>query len=627
VCGIYAVFCREGGLHATAAAGPLASLRHRGPDCQGTWASPSGRAVLSHARLAVIDIAGGRQPIAIDEGALQIICSGEIYDHERLRSELEARGHRFATASDSEVALQLYAAHGEAGIERLRGEFAFVIWDERRGVLLAVRDRFGIKPLFYAWQGGRLHIASEVRALLAARIPAQWDAESLAHHLQVATLPDRTLFAGIRQVPPGCLIEAGPRGTSIRRWWDLDFPRADAVATGPYGEDAVASLRTALVESVALRLRADVPVAFHLSGGIDSSSVLALAHGRLPLTTFTVGFDDPEFDERAVAQNTARKLGAQHHEIIVTRTRFASGLERAIRSSEMVQENAHGIARYLQSQAISAHGYKVVLAGEGGDELFAGYPQHQRDLALTLSPQLREHALSGYRQLQSVGVARHLSTLIERLRHVPSWIIERYGSVTRPFLTVASDEFRTVLEDVDACAELLDDQDTAAQLERRSPFHQSLALFYRTRLPNYILAAERLDMAHAVEVRLPLLDHELFDVAKQTPLDGYGAPGATKLPLRMAMGALLPAAVGARPKQPFFAPPVVGDDSLLDYVRGLLQSEALEGCALIDRARATAFIDALAQKPPEARSGAEPVVQILASMAAMTAAYEMGTAV
>lgn len=621
MCGIVAAYAPHGGLGATELDGPLAALRHRGPDGHGTWCAPDGRAALGHTRLAVIDPATGHQPLAA--AGLHLVVSGEFYGYQRIRRELAEAGARLRTGVDSEIALHLYARHGVDALVRLRGEFALVLWDSRRGELLAARDRFGIKPLYYTWHRGRLLLASEIKALLAAGVAARWDQDCFADHLQLGVAQDRTLFAGIHQLPPGCHLLAGPHGLRIGRYWDLDYPQAGEPPGFSSIGECVDAVGHAVAEAVTVRTTADVAVGCHLSGGLDSSSVLALAGGSglngARRTAFTVRFDDPDHDEGPLAAHTAAFLGAEHHEISCRDADHANHLAAALRAGETVQENSHGVARYLQSAAIHAAGFKVVLAGEGGDELFAGYPQSLADLRLTVSEAARDRAGVGYAKLAAAGMPAHLGTLLAALGFIPNWVLQRYLDVTLPVGPLLRGEFATRLAGRDASAQLL--HAAGQQLDGRAFLHQSQYLFARSWLCNYILAAERLDMAHSVEVRLPLLDHRLFEVVRATPVPWYAHGGCAKYPLRAAMRSRLPAAVLDGPKRPFFAPPLVGSDRGLAALRSLAGGAALRDNPFFEPAQVRGLFDRLAATDPPRRRHSERLAQLVAGVCVLAEQY------
>src|SRR5512143_3348735 len=294
MCGIAAFFSRHRPVSPDALHRATAALHHRGPDNQHQWISPEQQVGLGHARLSIIDLRGGDQPLASEDEKLHLVVNGEFYDFERLRRTLEARGHHFRTHSDSEIALHLYEEVGVHCLPPLCGEFAFVLWDRDYQSLFAVRDRFGIKPLYYTWHHDTLYLASEVKALFAAGVPARWDAESFYQQATGPALPERTLFDGVFQVPPGYYLLATPHSGRLLRYWDFDYLRAEALAAAPHDAHFyIEQFRTVLDEAMRLRLRADVSVGCYLSGGVDSSAVLGLAarHASEPITAFTLTFD------------------------------------------------------------------------------------------------------------------------------------------------------------------------------------------------------------------------------------------------------------------------------------------------------------------------------------------------
>jgi asparagine synthase (glutamine-hydrolysing) len=612
MCGIVAAVSRDGGLDRARVAGAMAELRPRGPDGEGTWCSPGGHAVLGHTRLAVVGGANGEQPLVDHTGTTAIAVNGEFYGYRKLRRELTEGGYRSRTDSDSEILLHLYRRDGRRALEVLRGEFAFALWDERRRELFCARDRFGVKPLYYAEHAGLLYVASEIKALLACGVPARWDLAGYAAHLQIGLPAGATLFAGVRQLPPGCCLTAGERGLTVRRYWDLDYPTVEQLAALDRSPAAlrrhVTDVRAAVDDAVWTRMVADVPLAGHLSGGVDSSSVVASAAEQGSVSTFTVGFADPALDESVVAARTADRLGLPNHRVDVTSGDLSTGLAATVLAGEMPQENSHGVARYLHSARIREHGFKAALAGEGGDELFAGYPQFQRDLAISLSPDGRARAAAGYRKLVEFGAPVHLRSIGGRLGFLPHWVIQRHLDVTRPVRPLLRPEFAATLDRADAVTALL--ADAEPQLADRSPLHQSSYLFTKTWLVNYILAAERLDAAHAVEVRLPLFDHHLFRVASAAPLEWYASGGTTKYVLREANRDRLSHEVYAATKRGFFAPASVIDDATLNLFRELATQRSMRDNPVYDQAAVVRLTDDLARRDPAERAGSERLLQL-----------------
>ncbi|MYI66384.1 MAG: asparagine synthase (glutamine-hydrolyzing), partial [Gemmatimonadetes bacterium] len=378
MCGIAAILSRDGPVDPAALRRATRALRHRGPDAERTWVSPSGRIALGHT-LLVINDPEGHQPIASEDGRLHIIVNGQFYDFKRIRAELEAKGHRFRTRSDSEIALHLYEDHGAGCLERLRGQFAFVIWDEEAGTLFAARDRFGLKPLFYAEHDGALYLASEAKALFAAGVPRAWDESGVYRWLLACPDERRSLFKGIRQVPPGHVLRAGNGAVRLERYWDLlGSPRRGRTGPRPRGgtfSQAVDQARELTEEAIRLRMVAGVPVGCLISGGLDSSSVLAVAATCTdgPVGAFTVGFERREFDESPGAREAAAAANADHTVVMLGDADLADHFADAVWHAETLQFNTHGAARYLLSRGVREAGYRSVLAGEGADEAFFGY--------------------------------------------------------------------------------------------------------------------------------------------------------------------------------------------------------------------------------------------------------------
>ncbi|HZM27987.1 MAG TPA: asparagine synthase (glutamine-hydrolyzing), partial [Gemmatimonadales bacterium] len=301
MCGIVAIYDSQGRVSPEALRRATAQLHHRGPDDRRHWIAAHGRVGLGHTRLSIIDLVTGDQPIASEDERRHIVVNGEFYDFERIQCELERAGHRLRTRSDSEIALHLYEDLGPHCLHQLRGEYAFVLWDEPQQRLFAARDRFGIKPLFFAWYQGALYLASEVKALFAAGVPARWNREGLYNSAIFGGQPTDTLYEGVSQLPPGCYLVAGPNGMQIHRYWDFDYPLAKDWQPTRSDQDWAEEFRVVLENAVRLRLRADVPVGCYLSGGLDSCTVLGLAarHSAEPIRAFTLAFDLPAYDEEA----------------------------------------------------------------------------------------------------------------------------------------------------------------------------------------------------------------------------------------------------------------------------------------------------------------------------------------
>src|SRR5262245_47616941 len=384
MCGIVTFFSKDEGVSPAALARARQALHHRGPDGQRQWIAPHRRVGMGHARLSIIDLTTGDQPIANEDEQIHIVVNGEFYDYERIQKELEAAGHRLRTRSDSEIALHLYEDLGASCLRHLRGEFAILLWDEANQVLFAARDRFGIKPLFYAFHGGALYLASEVKALFAAGVPARWNREALFRGASGGGHPSQTLYHGVSQLLPGHYLLATRGYTQIHRYWDFDYPRVEEERPAGRDDQHAERLRAVLDEAVRLRLRADVPVGCYLSGGLDSCSVIGLAskHLSTPIRAFTLTFDRPDYDESVIAEEMAAKAGAEYYPVPIRQDDLADHFTDATFHAETLCFNAHGVAKFVLSRAVRDAGYKVVLTGEGSDEILAGYPHFRRDMLL-----------------------------------------------------------------------------------------------------------------------------------------------------------------------------------------------------------------------------------------------------
>jgi asparagine synthase (glutamine-hydrolysing) len=629
MCGIVAILAPRRPVSEETLGRAVASLHHRGPDGQGTWVSPDRRAALGHARLSIIDLETGAQPIANETGDIHIVVNGEFYDFERTRRTLERAGHRFRTRSDSEIALHLYEDHGVKAVQHLRGEFAFTLWDDRRGKLYAFRDRYGVKPLYYSLHDGDLYVASEVKALFAAGVPARWDAEAL--HLGIALRgPERTPFQGVLAVPPGHYLESGKKGgLRLVKYWDIDYPAMTAGEDDGMPErERVEAFRSLLDEAVRLRLRADVPVACYLSGGLDSCAILGLAarHRSEPVQAFTIRFADDAYDEGPIAREMAAQVGAHYAPLEVREDDLADSFADAVYHAEGPCTNAHGIAKFLLSRQVRRAGFKVVLTGEGADEVLAGYPHFQQDMLLhgragsaqtegdraEIARGLRElyerNELSHGRLLPDAAVEAS-PMLRDRLGFTPGWMMVHFARMKSRGMPLNYDYFAEFAAR-DPGAALLDSLDAARHLAGRAPVHQALYLWAKTMLPNYILATlgDRMEMAHSVEGRLPFLDHKLGEFLQTTPLGLKIRGPVEKYILREATRDVVTERVYRRHKHPFLSPPVSlqPGSRFFDLVRDTLLSADTAAVPFLDTARLRKVADMLAGFTAPQREAAEP---------------------
>ena len=622
MCGIVAFHSTAGPVAPAALDRATDALAYRGPDGRGTWVSPDGRTGLGHTRLSLIDPLAD-QPMASADSDLRLIVNGEFYDYEAIRRELLERGHHLRTRSDSEIALHLYEEQGVDCLASLRGEFAFVIWDEARRTLFAARDRFGIKPLFYAQVGPVLYLASEVKALLAAGVPAAWDDEAVYDALHLCFDARRTLHSEIRQLPPAHVLIATDRGVRIERYWDVPYPTAGERAANGTDAEHVERVGELLDAAVRLRLQSDGPVGCLLSGGVDSSMVLAMAarHVNRPIAAFTIGFNQAAYDETEAARLTAEHVGAAFHVLPVSDQDLADGFGEAVRHGEMLQLNAHGTARFLLSREIRRSGYKAVMAGEGGDELFMGYAFLQAALnrggsqarglrALQLAMRLLRPPTAAQRRLALTSP--WLARLVQAMGFQgPS--LDSLGDRLALLQSVLAPDFVAARAGHDPFRAAYESLDQRASLRRWEPAKALLYVWLRTIFASYHMAADRLDMAHAVEVRLPYLDHVLFEYVARIPVDRLTKTGQNKWLLRAVAGPYLPDTVRARVKQPFLAPPAAATpgNPLHVFVQDTLRSSSL---GFVDRRKVVELLDSLPGRAPSELPALEGLLMALCSL-------------
>jgi asparagine synthase (glutamine-hydrolysing) len=535
-------------------------LEHRGPDDHGFYVGEydDGVAVgLGFRRLSIIDLATGNQPIANEDGSVQLVFNGEVYNYRELRGELQARGHRFATDADSETIVHLYEDFGIGCLERLNGMFAFALWDEARRELVLARDRFGKKPLYYAEVGGSLLFGSEIKALLRhPRCPDRLDQESLARYLALEYVPaPRSIFDGVRKLPGGHVLRWRDGRATVERYWELPVGEQPSEASD---DELVEAFRLRLREAVRRRLVSDVPIGAFLSGGIDSSSIVAMMVEALPagaVKTFSIGFAEPSFDESAHARRVAEHFGTDHHEDVFTSRVMLDVLPEVAGFLDEPLADASILPTYLLSRFTREH-VTVALGGDGGDELLAGYPTFSADRiarAYVVPRLLHERVVVPLADLLPVSTAnfsfdfklkRFLrgARLDGASRHA-AWLGSFTPSEQRELLTFrpgdALDEYRRAY----------DEAPTDDRVEKL------IRLYASTYLQDDILAkVDRASMACSLEVRAPFLDMELVDFLATVPSRLKLRRLDTKHLLKRALAGTLPPGIAGRKKKGFGIP-------------------------------------------------------------------------
>jgi asparagine synthase (glutamine-hydrolysing) len=560
----------------------IGALRHRGPDAVGYHVE--GRVALGVARLRVIDLATGDQPIANEDGSAHVVLNGEIYNYRRLREELGALGHRFTTRSDTEVIVHGWEEFGEACPETLNGMFAFAVWDRRREQLFLARDRMGEKPLYYAFADGVLVFASELRAMLAhPAVRRRLDLRGVARYLAFDFVPDpHAILEDLQKLPPGHSLVANGGKTRIQSYWEIPFAPDETLDEAAW----CAQIRTRLDEAVRLRLHSDVPVGCFLSGGIDSTSVAATAAAQhTGINTFSVGFTEAAFDERRFARLVAERYATRHEELVVSAADAASVVEDLGRLMDEPLSDMAFVPLYLLSRA-ARRSVTVALTGDGGDELFAGYPSmgadwwHQRVAALPTPTR----AVVRWLGERVPGVPDPLRDFLRALEHRPE-------ARNQPLLGGVPPERHAALLSRDAAAALAGfdpyaDIDAAvASCASDDPTARLIHRYCKLYLAGQNLVnADRASMAVSLELRAPLLDHTFVEFTGRIPsrlkLRGLGS---LKRLYKRALTDRLPAEILSRGKHGFGVP--FGEwfrGPLAPLLREILDPDRLRAVGLFD---------------------------------------------
>jgi asparagine synthase (glutamine-hydrolysing) len=598
MCGISGIVAPAAFLSRRAVEPALEAQRHRGPDAWGTWSD--GICALGHRRLSIIDLSdAGRQPLANEDGTVWITFNGEIYNFQALRHQLEALGHQFSTRTDTEVIVHAYEQWGLDCVQRLRGMFAFGIWDQRRRRLFLARDRVGKKPLFYTQQRERFLFASELQGLLAdpgcprsGRMPRDVDLAAVDAYLSWGYIPaPQTGFRGIRKLPPAhwLSLELTPEGpvTQVERYWSLEY--------GPKWRgskaEACEALREKLTEAVRLRMISDVPLGAFLSGGIDSSIVVGLMAGLSdrPVKTFSIGFEEAAYNELGHARRVAERWSTDHHEFVVKPDALAI-LPQLVRHYGEPYADSSAIPTFYVSQ-LTRRQVTVALNGDGGDESFAGY---ERYLGNHLGERLRRVPGS---QLVASLLSGILAGSIERksrLRQARRFLTEAHRPMADRYarwVGLFSDETKGSLYSGDMSAALIEQtsghwlESLFHEVRALHPIDASMAVDIRSYLPyDLLVKVDITSMANSLEARSPFLDHELMEFAARLPVHLKLQRGQSKYLLKQAFSDLLPPQNAHRRKMGFGVP--IGT-----WFRGPLR-ELLHESLLSDRSLARGYFQA-----------------------------------
>lgn len=548
---------------------------HRGPDDFGFWSD--NRIGLGFRRLSIIDLKEGHQPLANEDDSVWIAFNGEIYNYKYLRDSLQSKGHQFKTHTDTEVIVHLYEEYGEACVEQLRGMFGFVIWDRRKKLLFGARDHFGIKPFYYYKDGSRFLFGSEIKSLLSAGVERSLHQESLLNYLTFQYVPEPdTMFAGIRKLPPAHTVTVTYDGKmSIRKYWDPILAPEERSF-----EDYVEQIRSTLKDSVIHHMQSDVERGCFLSSGIDSTAIATMMRSIEPIRTFSVGFEGAN-NETVIARQTANAIDTEHYDKIITEADYFATLPKAVWHQDEPVADPSAIALYHVAQLAREH-VTVVLSGEGADELFGGYRIYNEPLSLAPVERLPH------------GVKRLLHALARLLPEGfkgRNYLLRGTTPLEQRFLGNA----KIFTEDMKAD---LVRADRELLRSYRNPLEVAKVFYDRSKhldpvsrmqyidmnlwLPGDILMkADKMTMAHSLELRVPFLDVELYEVARRIPAKYRIAEGTTKYVFRKAMEGIIPDFILNRPKLGFPVP-------MRDWMkgpRGRQIVEQIEGSGIGDYIR------------------------------------------
>lgn len=575
--------------------GMLDVLDHRGPDERGSRLYVDQGLALGHTRLSIVGLDHGHQPIESSDGDYAMTVNGELYGYKRIRTELACESLSCSGKSDSAIALPLYVRDGLEFVEKLRGEFAIVIYDHRQRRLILIRDRFGIKPLYYAVNDDGVAWGSEVKSILKhPDVPARICPKAALHQMMQVMVPGSTSFEGVKALQPGHMLIVQQRGdhleTTQHRWWDLEFPTGHESGADP--QEYVAGVQERLIDAVATRLEADVPVGCYLSGGIDSCSILGLATTlqQSPVKAFTIAFDSDAYDESNIARLMAERTGAEQELLQLTEKElYGPAFERATWHAERTFYNTLAVAKWHMSRRVRACNYKAVVTGEGSDELFGGYPFFKRDwLGREDEGGIFAGAILAEEDLQHPAWQ-------DLCGFTPSWIQPWMLTLqrVRPLLSESMQDLCEQYDPVAAVAEAIDPD----QVRDRHRLDISQYTWSKTMLEGQILTwgGDRMDMANSMEARPAFLDHHVAEYATQIPPDIRIRDGIEKWVLREAMVNVLPRELYERKKFAFMAPPAHTDPvkraAVQEMVDHWITGERVAALNVLDHQKLTRFID------------------------------------
>lgn len=607
----------------------IQKLYHRGPDGEGFWINEKRTVALAHARLSIVDLGGGQQPLSSEDGSIIVVANGELYGYKNIRDQLSLKGYKFKTGSDSEILIPLYQEYGLSFFDHLIGEFAFILYDKNKNRIIAARDRFGIKPLFFHNHLNEVFFGSEIKAILEFGVEARWNPDCVLQDDFFIPNPTSTYFKNIHAIKPAhyMLIENGE--VSERPYWDFQYDYAySQYEEGHYIDE----LKELLDLTVKTRLHGDVPIGCYVSGGIDSSTIVSLAKKlyEKPITSFTIKFADQNYDESHLSKKVAAYNNVDYVEVEVDQQLIADNYKQAIWHNEGLIYNAQGVAKYLLSKKVKELDYKVVLTGEGADEIFAGYPFFRQDMGTNNIALKENNKLISGSFLSEGNYETTFQDVFKEIGDVPSmWKVgAKFGS---KFMELYSDPFLNLFSERNPYNECIANYDTY-RIRKFTALNKSLYLWSKTKLPQVILSflGDRMEMANSIEGRLPFLDHRMVEFAQRLPTHMKINGIIEKYILRESAKNIIPDFIYNRQKFPFTAPPIVnsreeGKSKLHEMALDYLNSSYATLVPFYNPKKVEKFLDALMDKPLHERGGADPIVNRVLSAAVLSEKFRLGT--
>ena len=602
MCGIVSVWLKNKLIDPEALAASVATLDHRGPDEKNIWISPEKNVGLGHARLSIVGIDNGSQPLVNAEHGIYAVVNGEFYDYKNIREHYQKNGYKFLTDTDSEIIIPLYLEYGAQIFDKLNGEFSFIIWDKRQQIIFAARDRFGIKPLFYSYEIGNFYAASEIKALLALGLKAEWNEHAINSVFKGVPSQSLTCFKNIKQVRPGHYLIVSRDNIKEEKYWDFEYKDGPSEVSD---EEYISLFREKLLTAIKRRLVADVPVGFYLSGGIDSSAVLALSSQLSKnIHAFNISFHDSVHDENVFAKEMASYIGIELSSIKVSSQDLADNFSDVIFHREAPVFQTNGIAKYLLSKHVRNAGFKVVVTGEGADETLAGYPFFKEDMVNHLD--LRQKQGSSF-MLPGNYDTENMNKIVKRLRYLPSlWKISFHAG--NAIQEIYSDYFKQVSATYNPMEEFINDS-FPLDINDAHPVNKSLYIFSKTFFPENILCylGDRVEMAHSIEGRLPFLDVDLVKFSNSLPIELKIKELKEKYILYEAVKDLVPKSIYLRDKHPITTPSAIDDKDpdkkspLETLMYDVFHSKDFKEMHFFDQAKTIKLLGSLRGIEPSAR--------------------------